>query len=101
MSMREEKAWSLWCDWPGCERQFESYEYSIFGDGWDPDEIVRDADGRIGTDGTHYCRQHPAVWASNHEDGQPFPPPPFLLIHDGDTDDDEDDGKVTYWPVPS
>lgn len=84
MSTREEKSWSLWCDWPGHEYQFENDDYSIFGDGYDPDEIVTESDGRVGTDGKHYCSDHPCAWSSDHEaGGEPYPAPPFLLIHDG------------------
>lgn len=83
MSTREEKSWSLWCDWPTCKHQFEYGDYSIFGDGFDPDEIVRENDGQVGADGKHYCYDHPAVWSSEHENGEPYPAPPFLIIADG------------------
>lgn len=97
MSKRVEESWSLWCDWPGCKTQFEYGDYSIFGDGWDAEDMLTDSDWRIGRDGqAHYCAKHPCVWASDHEDGEPFPEPPYLLIHDGDTAEPiEDDGKVT------
>ena len=94
---REEKCWSLWCDWPECDYQWEYGDFTIFGDGYDADEIVTDSDGLLGLDGKHYCHRHPAIWASDHEQGEPFPDPPYLLIHDGDTDDPiNDDGKVTH-----
>ncbi|NUO35607.1 MAG: hypothetical protein HOQ18_18390 [Dermatophilaceae bacterium] len=97
MSVRPEKSWSLWCDWPGCDYQFEDGDYSIFGDGHDAEEIVTEADGRIDRDGKrHYCHNHPATWASDHENGEPFPAPPYLLIHDGDTGNPlDDDGRVS------
>lgn len=96
MSKRPEPGWSLWCDWPGCGYQFEYAEYTIFGDGWDLEEIVTDADGRVSRDRTkHYCHLHLCVWASDHEDGDPFTQPPYLLIHDGDTGNPADDGFVT------
>jgi hypothetical protein len=95
MSKREEKCWSLWCDWPGCEFQFEYGDYTIFGNGYDPDEIASESDGWVGVDGSHYCHNHLTAWASDYEDGEPFPGTPFLLIHDGDTDNSDDDGRVT------
>ncbi len=54
-------------------------------DGWQ--------EGRDGK--AHYCDRHPTFWASNRELGEPDPEPPYLLIHDGDTGDRDDDGKVT------
>ena len=100
MSTREEKAWSLWCDWPGHEYQFEDADYSIFGDGYDADEIVTESDGRVGVDGKHYCSKHPCTWESDHEhvagrstDPEPYPAPPFLLIHDGNNA--FEDGRVS------
>lgn len=96
MSTKPEPSWSLWCDWPDCDYQFESCEFTIFGEGWDPEEIVTDADGHLDRDGKrHYCDHHQTVWASDHENGEPFPEPPYLLIHDGDTDSGDDDGKVS------
>jgi hypothetical protein len=84
VSTRPEQSWSLWCDWPTCGHQFEYGDYSIFGDGFEPDEIVRESDGWVGADGKHYCYEHLTVWPSDHEDGSPYPAPPFLLIGDGD-----------------
>lgn len=88
MSVREEKSWSLWCDWPGHEYQLETYEYSIFGEGWDLDELATDTEWRLGVDGSHYCPEHPTAWASDLDDGDEPPAGPYLLI--------DDDGRVTY-----
>lgn len=93
MSTREEKSWSLWCDWPGCEYQFEYGDYSIFGDGYDADEIATESDGRVGVAGKHYCSDHPCTWSSDYEKGETYPATPFLLIHDGMTG--FEDGTVT------
>jgi hypothetical protein len=95
---KPETSWSLWCDYPGCDYQFEAGDYNVFGDGWDAEEIVTDSDGRIGVDGKHFCHRHPTTWASDHEppDASPLPEPPYLLIHDGDTANPiHDDGKVS------
>ena len=96
MTRRPEVSWSLWCDWPGCKYQFEYGDYTFFGDGYSPEEIVTEDDGHVDRDGErHYCHQHPAFWASDYENGEPLPEPPYLLIHDGDTDDAEHDGLVS------
>lgn len=42
-----------------------------------------------------YCDRHTVAWASDHECGEPWPDPPYLLIHDGDTGDPADDGHAT------
>ena len=98
LSLRAEKSWSIHCDWPTCDYQFESGDYTVFGDGWEPDEIVTECDGWVGqVDGEHYCYHHLVSWFSDHEDGEPFPTEEYLLIHDGDTVSPiDDDGKVTY-----
>lgn len=93
MSKRPEKSWSLWCDWPSHEFQFESEDYSIFGDGYDAEEIVTDSDGHVGVDGKHYCHDHPCTWESDYEAGEKYPAPPFLLIHDGN--EAFEDGRVS------
>lgn len=101
MSKRQEPGWSLWCDFPGCQYQWEYSDYTIFGEGWDAEEIVRESDGWVSLGGTlHYCHQHVTAWASDHEDGSPFPEPPYLLIHDGDTGDASHDGHVSLVSPP-
>lgn len=95
MSTRAEPGWSVWCDFPSCSHQFEYGDYTIFGDGWDVDEVVTEADGLLSGDGKHFCRDHPVVWQSDLEppDTTTPPAPPYLLIHDGD--DTRDDGTVS------
>jgi len=97
MSARPVESWELVCDWPDCKSKGESGEYTIFVPGWDMQEVADDSDWLISVDGKqHYCRDHKAVWASDHENGEPFPEKPYLLIHDGDTDNPlDDDGRVT------
>jgi hypothetical protein len=85
------------CDWPECDASaHDGGEYVAFAS---PEGALEDfayADNwRRGRDGKHFCDKHPTTWASDHENGEPFPEPPYLLIHDGDTDDPGDDGYVT------
>ena len=100
LSLKAEKSWSVHCDWPGCNHQFESGDYSVFGEGWEPDEIVTECDGWIGqVEGEHYCWQHLTIWSSDLEGNDADRPPvaEYLLIHDGETlSPTDDDGKVTY-----
>lgn len=85
------------CDWADCPNSpQDDTDYFAWGEPEQAEETASDADYRTGRDGeTHYCLDHPATWASDHEMGEPFPPKPFLLIHDGDTDEPDDDCKVT------
>lgn len=98
MSARPLEAWELICDWPDCKAKGEDGDYTIFAmDAYDPAEVAENCDWLTSKDRqSHYCREHTVVWASDHEDGEPFPAPPYLLIHDGDTDNPlMDDGSVT------
>jgi hypothetical protein len=96
MSRRPVESFEVICDWPDCGERYEEGDYSIFGPDWAVEDMMRDSDWLVSRDETqHYCRKHRCAWASDHEDGEPFPAEPFLLIHDGDTDDADDDGKVT------
>lgn len=77
------------CDWPDCRRspQDESEYYA-----WaDTDQAIDEADNSdwwTTADRDHqYCGDHLAVWGSDHEDGEPLPAPPYLLI--------DEDGHVT------
>lgn len=91
MSIKAVTYFQAQCDWPDqhpCESQ-PNYEYSAWSDEAYVEEEMLDANWWEGRDGkTHYCDTHPATWASDHELGEPFPEPPYLLIHD--------DVKVTY-----
>lgn len=98
MSRRRVDAWQIVCDWPGCGRVLEAGDFSVFVDagGWDEWELLSDACWWRDRDGVRmYCPDHPGEWASDHEGGVPWPLPPYLLIHDGDTGDVSDDGTVT------
>lgn len=98
MSVREVVMYRVVCDWPGCEASAQdATDYYAWTDATHALDVTVDADWRESTTGRfHYCLDHPATWAGDHEDGEPYPPPPYLLIHDGDTDDPFDDGKVTF-----
>lgn len=81
MSKRPAETWSLVCDWPKCDEEFCDGAY--FDDTWTVGEILEDTDWRVSPDGDlHYCGRHPAAWESDHENGEPYPSPPYLLIHD-------------------
>jgi hypothetical protein len=97
MSKVPVKSWKIVCDWPECKDEFEYDMYSVFGDGWDECELIDDSNWRQSADGEkHYCSKHPCQWASDLADGYDEEPErPYLLIHDGDTDDSDDDGFVT------
>ena len=97
MSIKRLDMYTAVCDWPGCSQDvMDPTEYSGWGeiehvnDTLDDHGWWRDRDGE-----RHYCGAHRCEWASDHEDGEPFPEPPYLLIHDGDTPDLADDGMVT------
>jgi hypothetical protein len=109
VSIKRVECYTFVCDWPDCDADgFAHTEYSggdrdlldsTIGDacgyGW---HVGRDRpeDHSFGLTGPmHFCPRHPATWASDHENGEPFPEPPYLLIHDSDTDNPDDDGKVT------
>lgn len=104
--IKRHDTYSAVCDWPGCTRDvMDPTDYSG-GDMTMVQNALEDGDWWIGaraeeahdfglTGGRHYCNNHPAAWASDHENGEPFPEPPYLLIHDGDTGNSEDDGKVS------
>jgi len=100
VSFKEVTYYEAQCDWPGfvCGRQTDS-EFTAWAEPDSVLDIMTDAEWRTSRDGkSHYCDLHPAIWASDYENGEPFPEPPYLLIHDGDTDDSNDDGRVTYVP---
>lgn len=101
MSIREVTYYQASCDWLGCTRTPHT-EYTAWEDPGSARDDVEYAEWHFDRDGKrHYCNEHPATWASEHEDGEPFPEPPYLLIHDGDTDNSDDDGKVTLIGVPA
>ncbi len=99
MSLRPKQFYTVVCDWPGCENTADDDgEYAAWGSASGALESVRDASWWEGADGKnelHYCNEHPTAWASDHEDGEPYPDHPYLLIHDGDTMNPDDDGKAT------
>lgn len=96
MSKQPVKAWEIVCDWPECECRYEWGDYSVFGDDWEPKDMLSDGDWDMTSNGEkHYCPEHPRAWASDMEDGDPEPERPYLVIHDGDTDDPDDDGFVS------
>jgi hypothetical protein len=84
------------CDWPGCGADvLADGEYSGYGETEHIVDEMVDAGWRTGADGeSHYCDEHPVAWASDQEQVDSMIPP-FLLIHDGDTDSRDDDGRVT------
>jgi hypothetical protein len=98
MSLKEATYYTVICDWPDCGVSVdEDGDYSAWADKQQALDAATDDNWRESRDGQkHYCEAHPAVWASDYENGEPFPEPPYLLIHDGDTGDTADDGKVTF-----
>jgi hypothetical protein len=98
MSVRQVTMYRVVCDWPGCEASAQDdSEYYAWTDGDDAEQYAADLDWRVSLSGLcHYCPTHPAVVMSEHEYGEPFPEPPYLLIHDGDVGNPEDDGRATY-----
>lgn len=95
--IREVTFYQAVCDWPGCDvTAHEDTDYAAWADVAMAAEDVENAEWLRGLGPDEcYCRNHPAVWASDHENGESFPEPPYLLIHDGDTDDVTDDGRVS------
>lgn len=102
MSIKTWTGYSGVCDWPGCGIDvMGGTDYSAWGERDAVEETMVDWDWWIGADGEHhYCDKHPTVWAADIEDVAEMPRP-FLLIHDGDTDDPDDDGKVTLVSLDS
>ncbi|GAB2970197.1 hypothetical protein [Nocardioides montaniterrae] len=110
MSVKRVDCFTVVCDWHGCGATVcDESDYS----GWDVDGIEVEVENAIdagwhqardrgmlgllsaGTvSGEHYCHRHPAAWASDAEQVASMTPP-YLLIHDGDTEDPDDDGRVT------
>lgn len=86
----------LICDWPGCEESAqEGGDYYAWSDAGAAVDEASGAGWREGCDGSWFCEAHPADWSSEHENGEPWPEPPYLRIHDGDDDYQEhDDGSV-------
>jgi hypothetical protein len=97
VSKQPVKAWKIVCDWPECKTDFEYGEWTFFGDDWEPKDMLSDGDWDMSPNGEkHYCPKHPRHWASDLSDGwDEEPERPYLLIHDGDTEDRNDDGYVT------
>ena len=98
MSLKSLPCFTVICDWPECGADvLADGEFSGYGD---TDQLaieVEGADWRTSLHGLcHYCPDHPVTWASDHEGGEPFPAPPYLLIHDGDTGNCADDGTVSF-----
>ncbi|MGH3499759.1 MAG: hypothetical protein ACRDQA_02480 [Nocardioidaceae bacterium] len=97
MSIETVTMYHVVCDWPGCgtatdDNDPEGYFWvSMDAALGDAHEIDWWFDG----DRRHYCPRHPATWASDHENGEPYPAGAYLLIHDGDTGNPDDDGNVT------
>lgn len=103
MSIKRLDTFTAVCDWPGCDADAVSdhTDYSGWGDVENVNDTLDDAEWWRGRGGeAHYCNRHPVTWASDHEDGEPFPEPPYLLIHDGDTDSSLDDGLVSLIADP-
>lgn len=101
MSIRAVTMYQLVCDWPSCETSATDMS-EVWA--WTSPELATvdafDIDWRASRDETqHYCPKHPSEWASDHEDGEPYPDHAHLVIHDGDTGDHRDDGRVTYVPL--
>lgn len=100
MSIKPIDCYTIVCDWPDCAADvMETSDYSG-GDLTLVNEAFEDrcADGwHLGaSEDRHYCDKHPAIWAHLLLDaGDPEPERPYLLIHDGDTGNPDDDGRVT------
>lgn len=94
MSVREVPGYTIQCDWIGCDMTAdEGGDYAFWGEIESAWMVADDSDGWKGhAKHEWYCNAHPAAWSSDHEDGDPYPAPPFLLIHDGDS---VDDGSVS------
>lgn len=101
MSLQAVTMWRIACDWPGCKGSpLDDTDYYAWSDPVGAIDSAED-NGWRGRDGkSHYCNNHPTTWASDHENGEPFPDPPYLLVHDGDTGDYDDDGKVSLIGEP-
>ena len=96
MTIKEVTYYQGVCDWPGgCDAELH-YEYTAWSDPGSVLDEVRGADWwpSNGDETTFYCNNHPAVWASDDDD-RAGATPPYLLIHDGDTDDPLDAGTVS------
>lgn len=91
------------CDWPDCKASAQDDgEYYAWRQAYAAVDEAMDADWwRDSTnEKRHYCRNHPTTWTSDHEDGEPYPERPFLLVHDDD-DSGYGGGTVTLIPQPS
>jgi hypothetical protein len=85
------------CDWPGCDAHLSDYDDGVIVAWVDQASALesRNPGAWESQDGVaHYCESHPSTWASDHENGEPYPDPPYLLIHDGDREPVYD-GSVT------
>jgi hypothetical protein len=98
VSIREVTMYRVECDWPDCGASAQDdSEYFAWSDKDDAVQYAVDADWRVSRHGVcHYCPDHPTVWASDRPGVEAFSPAPFLVIHDGDTGDADDDGHVSY-----
>lgn len=100
MSFKAVTFYTIVCDFPDCDADFnKDDEYAAYASIDTMREVFNDADGSwwesaFGKE-LHYCKDHRMQWASDQDEGDPEPEKPYLLIHDGDTDDREDDGKVS------
>lgn len=98
MSIKEVPGYVVICDWPGCGVPAnEDGDFAFWTEKSSAIDSASDAGWWETTDGEkHYCgdSKHVYAWASDHENGEPYPDPPYLLIHDGD-DPKEEDGRVS------
>lgn len=97
MSVREKTFYGVECDWPDCGFiAGDEGEYQWWAEQDHAIEQAGEWDWWMGADGAHhYCSGHPTLWASDRDDLGDTLEPPYLLIHDGDTDNRNDDGRVT------
>lgn len=98
MSIKSAPFYTVICNWPECGHSPDEDGDSIaWAEVSQAIESAKDAGWWQDKDDpeTWYCGDgmHPMWWASDVGDR---PDPPYLLIHDGDTDNSlDDDGKVT------
>ncbi|MGH3504448.1 MAG: hypothetical protein ACRDQA_26650, partial [Nocardioidaceae bacterium] len=73
-------------------------EYSAWGNEDGAEDSARDAGWWFGVDGTHFCNHHPTTWVRDIGDAEFGVPPgqPHLVLHDGDTGEADDDGRVSF-----
>lgn len=84
MSIRVVTCYTIACDWPGCDTTADDdSDYTCWGDTADAWESASNMDGHRGQGDDWFCHTHPTVWSSDHENAEPYPAPPFLMIADG------------------